>query len=149
MSRLDEVEFDAEGKRYVLQYSHEALILLEDKLDKGLMKIMREVESWAQRPEDIRLGTIRNILWAGLHKHHPELTTSEAAELIGKIDGGIVGAIELIGEGFQRAFNAPGTKGTNPPQRAQNGTGTPSGSSTSATGTTPPGSGTSPRESGS
>lgn len=142
-----ELTFSVEGKDYVLAFDHEALIQLEEKLDKGIVRIMKEVSEWSEDPESLRLGTVRTMLWAGLHKYQPALTLPEATELIGKIDGGIVKVVELIGDGFNRAFAAPGTKGTNPPQRAANGTGMTPGSTSSAMDTIPNPSGTLPHAS--
>jgi hypothetical protein len=127
-----EYSFEADGKEYTLQYSNESLIKLEEDLDKGIVRILREVESWKD-PENIRLGLVRSLLWAGLIGRHPETTKEQAAELISKA-GGVVSVIGFVGEALQRAFSAPGTKGTHPPQTT-NGTGTASSSDTAVSGT--------------
>jgi hypothetical protein len=141
-----EIEFEAEGKTYILQFNAEALIALEEKLDKGIIKITREMERWATNPEDVRLGTVRTIWWAGLHAHQPELTLADASALIFALDGGFAKAVELIGEGFSKGFPAPGSRSTNPPPKGSSGIGMNSGSSTSATDTIPIASGASPQE---
>jgi hypothetical protein len=129
-----DVTLEVAGKQYVLRYSHRSLVLLEDKLDKGLMQIMRDIDGWKTHPENMRLGTIAAMLWAGLQKHHPDMTLDDATDLLDEVEGGTVKIIDVIGEGFQRGFSAPGTKGTNPPQKL-NGDGTTSSSNTSASGT--------------
>jgi hypothetical protein len=136
-----DVTFEAGNKSYTLRYSHLALVKLEKLLDKGLMKIMREIDTWRENPDDMRVGMVVALLWAGLQKHHPKITVDEAAELLDEMDGGAARAVEIIGESFQRAFSAPETKATNPPQKEVNGTGTVSSSSTSVMDTILPPSG--------
>jgi hypothetical protein len=148
-SHKGEVEFEAEGKKYLLQYDHESLIALEDKLDKGIVKIMREMEAWTRSPEDIRLGMVRAVWWAGLTSHQPDMSLKDASALIFQIDGGFAKAIELIGDAFAKGFPAPGSRSTNPPPKGTNGTGTNSGSTTSVMDTTQIPSGISLRESSS
>jgi len=137
-----DVSFQVGEKTYMLRYSHLALIQLENKLDKSLMSVIGELSD----VEKMRIGTVVAILWAGLQKHHPKMSYDDAAALLDEVDGGASAVIEIIGESFQRAFNASGTKGTNPPQREANGTGSVSGSTTShldmipsRSGTLPPG----------
>lgn len=115
-----DVSFDVAGKSYMLRYSHSALIALENKLDKSLMSVIAEMSD----ADKLRIGTVVAILWAGLQKHHPKMTYDDAAALLDDVDGGVSTMIEVIGNSFQKAFNAPGTKGTNPPQKETNGTGT-------------------------
>lgn len=117
-----DVPFQAGGKQYVLCYSFGSLVLLEEKLGKGMMQIVREIESWTKQPEHMRLRTICDLLWIGLKRHQPEMTEQQAIDLLDDIDGGIGKVIDLIGESFQKAFSAPGTKATNPP-RTTDGTG--------------------------
>lgn len=118
-----EVSFEAEGTEYTLQYSNNALVELEDRLDRGIVDISSELLSWAKDPKRIRLGTIRAVLWAGLREHHPEVDLRAAGEIITKA-GGVLEITGLIGEAFSRAFPAPEKKGSRPRKRgATNGTG--------------------------
>jgi len=137
-----DVEFVVAGKTYTLRYSHSALVKLEKQLDQGLMKVMQDMSS----PEQMRIGTVVALLWSGLQKHHPNMAFDDAADLLDDMEGGASGAIEIIGQAFSKAFNAPGTKGTNPPQKDQNGTGTVSSSSTFPSDTSQNTFGRSPRE---
>lgn len=119
-----DVEFVSGNKTYTLRYSHSALVELENSLNKNLMQIMREVGDI----ETLRMGTIVALLWAGLRKHHPDVTMEGACEILDDIDGGAREAINFIGDAFQKAFNAPGSRSTNPPIMAMgtNGIGMPS-----------------------
>lgn len=130
-----DVQFEAGDKKYTLRYSHLALVNLEKNLDKGLMSVIDEMSDLSK----LRIGTVVSILWAGLQKHHPEITFEGAAEILDELEGGTGAAVTIIGEAFQKAFNAPGagTKGTNPTMKEGNGTGTISSSSLPLSGTIP------------
>lgn len=110
------------GKTYTLRYNHLALIQIERALKKGIPQIMQELSSM----ENLRLETIVSLLWAGLQKHHSNMSFEQAADLLDEVDGGASAVMPVVGEAFQKAFTAPGTKGTNPLQKEGNGTGTPS-----------------------
>lgn len=124
-----DVSFEVEGKTYTLRYNHRALVKMETALNKGLMQIMTEMS----KPETLRLGTTAVLLWAGLQKHHPQITQDQAVDLLDEIEGGIPAIIILIDKAFCKAFETTlGTKGTNPPQeKAGNGIGTTPSLSTS------------------
>jgi hypothetical protein len=124
-----DVPFEVAGKQYVLRYSHRALVLLEERTGKSLMQIIKEIDGWRTAPENMKLGTVCTLLWAGLQKHQPEMTVDDATDLLDDVDGGVPQIIELLGTSLQRAFSAPGTKGTNPPTKAENGAGMSSTSS--------------------
>ncbi len=135
-----DVSFEAGGKTYTLRYSHLALVRLENSLNKGLVQIMTDVG----RPENLRLGTIVALLWAGLQKHHPGMTEENVADLLDDIDGGAAAAMAVVDQAFGKAFGStPGTKGTNPTQTSGNGTGMTLSLSSQATDMTPKSSGTS------
>jgi Phage tail tube protein, GTA-gp10 len=137
-----DVAFNVSGKTYTLRYSHSALVKLEKQLDKGLMKVMQDMTN----PDQMRIGTVVALLWSGLQKHHPDMTFEDAADLLDDLEGGTSGAISVIDQAFGKAFSAPGTKGTNPQQKNQNGTGMQSSSSIAASDTILPISGTLPQE---
>jgi len=125
-----ELTFEADGKTYTLQYSHDALVELEEQLDRGIFSIIREIERCSSNLELVRLGMVRAIFWAGLHEHHPDLDIKAAGELMTKA-GGLLKVLSLASEGLVRAFGAPETKGSRPPKRMENGIGTSSSSTTS------------------
>lgn len=115
-----EMSFDAEGKTYVLIYSNNALVELEDQLDRGIVDISQEMTSWAKQPEKIRLGLLRAVFWAGFIERHPEITVKMAGELMNKI-GGVAKVTEVVSEAFARAFPDPETKvEAHPPKASPN-----------------------------
>jgi len=126
-----DVSFEVEGKTYTLRYNHRALVKMETALNKGLMQVMTEMS----KPETLRLGTTAVLLWAGLQKHHPQITQDQAIDMLDEIDGGVPAIIAFIDQAFGKAFETTlGTKGTNPPQeKAGNGTGTKLSSTMSPT----------------
>lgn len=130
-----EVSFKIQEKEYVLNYTHGALIKLENVLDKGIVKIMKEVQGWGTDPESIRIGTAIAILWAGLQRHHPEVTMDDAEQLMIR-GGGLVAVLEKLSEALLAAFGNPdeGIRQTaNPSTEAAaqtNGSGTVSSSTT-------------------
>ena len=132
-----DVALNVAGKIYTLRYSHAALVKLEQSLDKGLMRIMDELSN----PQEMRIGTVVSMLWAGLQKHHPKMTFDDAADLLDEVDGGASGVIDTIGEAFQLAFSAKGSQATNPRMGETDGTGIPVSSNTSPTDLIPTNSG--------
>ena len=125
-----ELTFEADGTTYTLHYTHDALVELEDQLDRGIISIVSELERWTKDPELVRLSMVRAIFWAGLHDHHPEIDIKAAGELITKA-GGLMVVLAMAGEGLGRAFGVPEMKGSRPPKRAKNGIGKSSSSITS------------------
>lgn len=137
-----DVGLEVGGRSYTLRYSHLALVKLEKQLDRPMARLLRDFEDH----QNMRIGTIVALLWAGLQKHHPEITFEAAADLLDDIEGGAVGAMNVMGEALHKAFNqAPGTKGTNPTMMG-NGAGINSSSNTSASATFPTPSGKLPPE---
>jgi hypothetical protein len=110
-----ELSFEADGKTYTLVYSNNALVELEDKLNRGIVDLTTEMSLWAQDPTKIRLGLLRAVFWAAFIEHHPEVDLKAAGELITKV-GGVAEVTSLVGEAFARAFPDPETKDTHPPK---------------------------------
>lgn len=98
-----EVAFEANGQRYVLQFSIDAVCTLEGETGKGFVALVEELE---QNPS---LTLMRQLLWAGLLERHPDITLKEAGELI-PAAGGLVGAMDLFNKAFTAAFEKPGDK---------------------------------------
>jgi hypothetical protein len=97
-----EVSFEADGVPMTLVFSIDSLCVLEDRLDMSVSAIGQKMS------EDMRIGFLRSVFWAGLREHHPEISEREAGELITAVGAQEVGA--LIGAAFSLAFTPP-TKG--------------------------------------
>lgn len=95
-----EVGFDADGKRWTLVYSVNALCALEDKLGAGAMMVAEQMAN----SSNLRIATVRTLFWCGLRDHHPELTEADAGDIM--TDIGITDAVDLVGKAFAAAFPA-------------------------------------------
>jgi len=117
-----EYAFEASGKTYTVCFSSNALANAEDALGVGIAEIGEALGDIGK----LRIKTVRGLLWAGLTDHHKALTVEDVGLLIDEITLGK--AVEIIGEGFTRAF--PDEKKTNgdarPTQPSQDGTGSDS-----------------------
>jgi hypothetical protein len=91
-----EVSIEADGKRYTLAFSINALCELEDKLGESVA----DIGSLAAKGK--RFSTIRTVFWAGLHDHHPDLTLQDAGKIISAM--GIEAADAAVAEAFGLAF---------------------------------------------
>ncbi len=118
-----ELSFEVDELTYTMAFSTNSICELEEKLGRAFMSIAKELEQYIQQPETIRISTLRAIFWSGLRKHHPHLTLEDAGDLMTG-SGGALKAMELISEGFARAFPTPESKGARPPKAGQNGDGT-------------------------
>jgi hypothetical protein len=114
-----EIAFDVDGKRYTLRYSIDAICSLEAEAGKGMVALIGEL----QDPSKMSLTLARQVLWAGLLEHHPELTVKEAGELI-PAAGGLMKIVSLFNEAFEANFTQ--AEGKQNPRKAgsrRNGTG--------------------------
>lgn len=119
-----------------LVYDFEALVALEDVLDKSIIEVLALVN------KGLRLGTLRAFFWAGLRAHHPEISFEDAGPLIQRCGGMILlsdKVFEAVGKAFpapaKEAALAPGPRkpaARKPPAAA----GTPSAASDSGSSTT-------------
>ena len=136
-----EVSFESGGKTYILRYSANALCALESELDRGILDIAAEMQSWgpplgadgkpldetadqaAARARRMRLSLVRALFWAGLIDDAPHLSLAQAGDLITAI-GGLQAALVLVVDAFAKAFpDDAGTKGARPPKAAAAGIG--------------------------
>lgn len=116
-----EVELKAEDASYTLQFSIDAICMMEESLGKGFPAIVDDLSDVSR----MSITTIRHVLHAGLREHHPEITLKQAGELIVSA-GGAVEVLGKVSEAIGKAFPAGGGKAG--PQRGprRNGTGRPS-----------------------
>lgn len=139
-----ELAITAGGRPYVLQYTSDSLVELEDALDMGIMAILAELQTWSTDPRKMRLKWVRALFWAGLRAHHPEVDLKAAGELITEVEGKALQVVNLTGEAMGLAFGGGEETSTTGPQGPVNGTGTGSSPTSLASAITPASSGTSP-----
>ncbi|MDW9877325.1 hypothetical protein GOC31_20850 [Sinorhizobium meliloti] len=90
---------------YTLSYSINALCELEDLLEKPVAEIVKAI----QTPAELRMSSVRAIIWAGLQDHHEGLTVKEAGQIAS--EAGMQAALAKAGEAFRLAFPAPAEGG--------------------------------------
>lgn len=119
-----DVELKAGDETYILRYSIDAICSLESRLDKGFPQIAAEMS----RADTMRLSVVREVLWAGMLEHQPEITIKQAGELIVSAGGAVV-VLGKVNEAFAAAFPEAEAGSTKSPRQRANGrqpTGSPS-----------------------
>ena len=128
-----EVAFEAEGQRYVLRFSIDAICQLEAETSKGIVALISEL----QDRDKMSITLARQMLWAGLREHHPDITVKDAGELI-PAAGGMSALLTLFSKAFASSFPSLENKSTRPRQAGnpRNGIGPHSIDSGAASGAT-------------
>ena len=109
------VELKAGEQTYRLSYSINALCELEDAAGEPIAKLANSLND----PENVRLTTVRNLIWAGLLDHH-EVTLKDAGEIA--TEAGIPAAMEAVGKALSLAFPEQPDASEKPrPRKAANG----------------------------
>lgn len=106
---LGEVTLDAGGEAYRLVFSTNALAALEERLDMSVKKI------GALFGDDMRLGHLRVLLWAGLFDHH-DVSELDAGKIMDAAGAAAVG--DAIGKAFTLAFPQEEASDTARPRKA-------------------------------
>jgi hypothetical protein len=114
--RKRDVTLTIGDKAYALQFSFNALCLLEDQLNRGYLAIMADMASWREDTEKVRVGTIRALLWAAVQDHHPDIDILAAGELVESDKGNLVSIATKINEAFMVGW--AGTNGDPAPGNA-------------------------------
>lgn len=105
-----QVPLVAGGKEYRLSYGINALCELEDAFGKSVQKIVDEDLS---DENDIRMSSVRKVIWAGLIDSEPDITEKEAGNIVDLAK--IPVCMEAVSKAFALAF--PEVKGPrNPPK---------------------------------
>lgn len=97
-------------RAYTLSFSVNALCELEDHLDQPVARIAGALN----KPDEIRIGTVRALVWAALRDHHEEMTIKDAGALA--TEAGVPAVMDAIGKAFKLAF--PEAQGKANPQKA-------------------------------
>lgn len=98
-------------RAYTLSFSINALCELEEHMEQPIAQIATALA----KPDQIRLGAVRALVWAATRDHHPEIDLKAAGDVIDA--AGVQQVMPVIGKAFQLAFPAP-TEGVakNPPK---------------------------------
>lgn len=104
-----EVSFVADERTYTLKFSIDAICALEAETSKGIIALTTDL----QNPEKMTITVARQILWAGLREHHPDITLKEAGELI-PLAGGLSAIMALTAQAMSSAFPRSKEPGSRP-----------------------------------
>jgi hypothetical protein len=119
-----EVELKAGDQSYILRLGSNALAEVEVVLDTGVGEIVASLQG-----QNIKLGTLRAILWGALREHQETMSLFDAGDIIDKI--GVAATMAAIGRAFKLAFpKAEG--GAKNPRTAGTGKGSSTAGSRSA-----------------
>lgn len=123
-----EVEFVAGGRPYVLVFTVDALVAMENAAGaidglkrKGFHKIVADLAN----PDTLSIELVRVVLWAALRERQPEVTVKEAGELM-VAAGGMVASLAKINEAFAASFPEAQPLADPPLPGQKNGTGSAS-----------------------
>ena len=111
-----QVGFEADGESFLLSYSVNALVTLENELGMKVAEIGATLFS-----DGAALGSVRTVFWAGLLDHQPQVTETAAGLMMSAL--GLDKAGELVGRAFIGAFPAPEAGKTKADPRKAGGTG--------------------------
>jgi hypothetical protein len=106
-----------EERTFKLCFSINAICELEDRTGKTLMQIgehMKEVGV-----AGIKMSMVRDILYAGLIEHQPNISVKEAGELITEA-GGTIAVLNKFNEALNAAYGPTEASGTRGPPQAPN-----------------------------
>jgi len=109
-----EVIIRVNGKEYTLRLGNNALCRFEAETGITAIKLA------ALGPDEMEQRFMRALLWAGLKKHHPDMTLDMAGDLIDDI------GLDQTGEYIRDALSAahpPPVPGENPRQAVRHGNG--------------------------
>lgn len=126
-----EVRIEAGGQSYVLSYSANALVELEEALDRPLEEIMamlmpsKDDDDKRQPP---RLRDLRIMFWAALLDHQPDTTIEDAKRILSHVAPVDMG--RLIGEAMVLAMPSQPDGGEDRPPMPDQANGTGPASST-------------------
>lgn len=90
------VSFTADGKKYHIAMTTNAMVAYQDAADETLLHGLGELQ---KDPSDIR--RVRRMVWAGL-SHIPDMTEDKAGDIMDAL--GIIEAVTLLSEAANAAF---------------------------------------------
>jgi hypothetical protein len=93
-----EIGFEAEGKRYTLMYSINALCMLESEFSD----VSADIGALIGGKSGKRMTTLRTVFWAGLSDYHPELSKKEVGDIMTSL--GFMPSLNKVTEAIVLAF---------------------------------------------
>lgn len=105
------VAFQVGERAYTMSFSVNALCELEELLGMPVAQIAAGME----KAENVRMSTVRALVWAGLRDHHGDLQLKDAGEIA--TEAGIPACMEAVGKAFALAF--PEAKADANPRKAK------------------------------
>jgi len=93
-----EFEFEAAGEKYILRFSANAVVDLEEAFDVTLGQLGERFQSL----DAVRLADIRTMFCVGLEDKHRDLTKDQRIKLFGELLP--MEATQLVMQAFQRSF---------------------------------------------
>ena len=103
-----------DGRELTLCLDFDALCAIEEVLDRPIVEIFDELERAASAAKSPRLGTVRALVYGGLRKHHPEITLTEAGDLVANNVSALSQGLSKAQAGGAPRAKAEGKKGANP-----------------------------------
>lgn len=82
-----EVEIKIDGKPFVLCFTSNALVALQQVMGKGVEEIAPHLGNVENR---------RGLLWAGLQKHHGDVDLLTAGDMLDDADDGLLALLETL-----------------------------------------------------
>lgn len=105
------VALQAGDRAYTLSFSVNALCELEDLLGQPVAQIAGSLND----PGNVRMSTVRALIWSALRDHHAEVGLEGAGEIA--TEAGITSCMEAIGKAFKLAFpESEGKESSRPPK---------------------------------
>src|SRR5690606_4502101 len=86
-------------KTYTLSFSVNAICELEDHFGG---KPVAQIADGLDDPKNVRMSTVRALVWAGLRDHHEEVSLKDAGLLAS--EAGVPACMEAVGRACQLAF---------------------------------------------
>lgn len=116
-----EVDIEVPSGTFTLRFSTNAICDLEDRLDLGIAQIVGRLED----EEQMRLGVLRSVVWAGLRDNHQGITEPQAGDVISEAGMGVIVAkiSEALSLAFPESEGAAGGGEARPPKKRGTGQG--------------------------
>lgn len=112
-----EVSFKAGEKEYILSFSANALVEIEEVLGFDFNDLIEKFKS-----KDIKLADMRVVFWQGLLDHHEELTLDDAKKILKRLRPAEMG--DLIGKAFVASMPPAPESGASPQEPGEPASGT-------------------------